>query len=205
MRALVLVAGLSLFGCLPVDSAAADDFTIRGLCPLRPQGHGDSECSNAFALLGLIYLTKNDYDHAVAYLGRALWFDPNNASAAATFWKALDARAQHPGVNSPSAAGEVQDAPPQLAPRQAEKQPGPSYNPNDEIWREQQERDARENDWNLRQLQELNNRAEEEDREADRQRQLQDDQERWGREQQERELQEYQQRQDESYNKQNGD
>jgi hypothetical protein len=203
MRALVLVAGLSVFGCLPLGSAAADDLTIRGLCPLRPQGHGDSECSNAFAFLGVLYLVKHDYDRAVTDLGRALWFDPNNANAARAFWQALDERARHPGVNSPSAASEAQEAP-QPAPRQAEKQPGPSYNPSDDLWREQQERDARENDWNLRQLQELNNRAEEEDREADRQRQMQDDQERWAREQQERERQEYQQRQDGYYNNQNG-
>jgi hypothetical protein len=205
MRALVLVAGLSLFGYLPVDSAAADDFTIRGLCPLRPQGHGDSECSNAFAFLGVLYLVKHDYDRAVTDLGRALWFDPNNANAARAFWKALDERTRHPEVTSRSAASEAQDTPPQSESRQIERRPSPSYDPNDEIWREQQERDARENDWNLRQLQELNNRAVEEDREADRQRQLQDDQERWAREQQERERQEYQQRQDESYDKQNGD
>jgi colicin import membrane protein len=139
---------------------------------------------------------KHDYDRAIADLTRALAINPNNAYTVRLFRQAQQERAQalqqaqddrsrqarvNSRPNPSSAASEAQDAQPQPAPGQAEKQQGPSYNANDEIWREQQERDARENDWNYRQLQDLNERAAEEDREADRQRQMQEDQERWNK------------------------
>jgi tetratricopeptide (TPR) repeat protein len=159
----------------------------------------------AFTGRGRVYLAKHDYDRALADLTKALAINPNDSNAAQAFWQATDERTKQAHANSSSAASEAQDAPPQPASRQADKRPGPSYDPNDEFWKEQQEQHARENDWNLRQLQELNDRAAEEDREADRQRQLRDQEDEWAREQQERSQREYQQRQDEYYNKQNQD
>jgi len=178
----------------------------------------DPNLFEALSGRGQLYLAKHDYDRAIADLTRALAIKRGEPNAARAFLQAqhdraqalqqaqdertrqailrtLSGRTQQPHANSPSsAASEAQDAPPQQAPRQSDKPPGPAYNPSDDLWREQQESAARENDRANRELYELNNRAEEEDREADRQRQMQDDQERWAREQQERERQEYQQR-----------
>jgi hypothetical protein len=194
MRTLVFIAGLSLLGSLPGGIAAADEQTLAATCSRPDRSVSDSDCSNGFALLGVLRLANHDYDRAIADLDKALQFNPNNAAVAPVYSKAIEERARQAHSNSPSAASEAQDAPPQQAPRQAEKQPGPTYNPNDEIWRQQQESDAEARDRENREQYERNDRAEEESREA--QRQLQYQQEEWEREQQERERQEYQQRQD---------
>src|SRR5271157_3097238 len=68
MRGLVLIAGLSLFGCLPAGSAAADD-------------NQNPTSAEAFYGRAYAYDQKGDTDSAIAGYTRAIELDPEFEAA----------------------------------------------------------------------------------------------------------------------------
>ena len=96
MRGLVLVAGLTLFGCLPVGSAAADDNqNLVALCIGSDKDRAIPACTDLingaslsnsdkaaiFTYRAVAYLSKAKYDLAIGDTGRAIDISPDFAGA----------------------------------------------------------------------------------------------------------------------------
>jgi tetratricopeptide (TPR) repeat protein len=89
MRTLPWIAAMSLFCVVAGDAAAEHDIqTLGGMCSRPDKDAAASKCSERFTGRGQLYLAKHDYDQAIGYFGKALWFNPDNADAARAFWQA---------------------------------------------------------------------------------------------------------------------